>query len=51
MKFWNVNWNENYFGPFNTVAVDPKTGTLFIGVGGPNYHTARLGIDSDSTPL
>lgn len=47
----NVNWNENYFGPFNTAAVDPKTGTLFIGVGGPNYHNAAPGIDSDSTPF
>lgn len=47
----NVNWNENYFGPFNTAAVDPNTGTLFIGVGGPNYHNAAPGIDSDSTPF
>lgn len=47
----NVNWGENYFGPFNTAAVDPVTGTLFIAIGGPNYHNAAPGIDSPSTPF
>ncbi len=47
----NTNWGENFFGPFNTAAVDPQTGTLFIGIGGPNYHNAAPGIDSDTTPF
>ncbi len=47
----NKNWGENYFGPFNTAAVDPKTGTLFIGIGGPNYHGPAPGIDSKTTPF
>lgn len=47
----NTNWGENFFGPFNTAAVDPLTGTLFIGIGGPNYHNAAPGIDSDTTPF
>jgi len=47
----NRTWGENYFGPFNTAAVDPDTGTLFIGIGGPNYHGIAPGIDSKTTPF
>jgi outer membrane protein assembly factor BamB len=47
----NANLGENYFGPFNTAAVDPQSGTLFVGIGGPNYHNAAPGIDSESTPF
>ncbi len=50
-KVSNANWGENYFGPFNTAAVDPVTGTLFIGIGGPNYHNAAPGIDYNTTPF
>ncbi|MBI1332905.1 MAG: hypothetical protein GC165_08495 [Armatimonadetes bacterium] len=47
----NQNWGENYFGPFNTAAVHPPSGTLFIGIGGPNYHLQGPGIDSETTPF
>ena len=47
----NVTWGENYFGPFNTAAVDPNTGTVFVGIGGPNYHGIAPGIDSTTTPF
>jgi outer membrane protein assembly factor BamB len=47
----NANGGENYFGPFNTAAVDPNTGTLFIAIGGPNYHAPAPGIDSTTTPF
>ncbi|MDF1698271.1 MAG: hypothetical protein P1U56_20650 [Saprospiraceae bacterium] len=47
----NKNWGENYFGPFNTAAVDPNTGILFVGIGGPNYHGFAPGIDSKTTPF
>lgn len=47
----NANFGENYFGPFNTAAVDPVSGTLFVALGGPNYHLQGPGIDSDTTPF
>lgn len=47
----NITWGENYFGPFNTAAADPVTGTLFIGMGGPNYHGTAPSIDSTTTPF
>lgn len=47
----NVTWGENYSGPFNTAAVDPTTGKIFIGIGGPNYHSASPGIDYPNTPF
>ena len=47
----DANWGENYFGPFNTAAVDPTTGNVFIGIGGPNYHGIAPGIDSKTTPF
>jgi len=47
----NINGGENYFGPFNTAAIDPQTGTLFIGMGGPNYHFPGPGIDFNTTPF
>jgi glucose dehydrogenase len=47
----NENWGENYSGPFNTAAFDPRTGTVFVGIGGPNYHSASPGIDYLNTPF
>lgn len=47
----NANYGENYFGPFNTAAIHPPTGRLFVGIGGPNYHNQAPGIDSNSTPF
>lgn len=50
---------ENYSGAFNTAAYHPGSQDsppsisprLFVALGGPNYHTASPGIDSDSTPF
>jgi glucose dehydrogenase len=47
----NATWGENYSGPFNTAAVDRSTGKVFIGIGGPNYHSASPGIDYKNTPF
>ncbi|MFT7603837.1 MAG: outer membrane protein assembly factor BamB [Saprospiraceae bacterium] len=47
----NENKNENYFGPFNTAAVHPPSKTLFVGIGGPNYHLPAPGIDYNTTPF
>jgi glucose dehydrogenase len=51
----DVTPGENYSGPFNTAAIYPGSdgisARLFIGMGGPNYHAASPGIDSDSTPF
>jgi hypothetical protein len=47
----NKTWGENYSGPFNTAAFDSNTGKVFIGIGGPNYHSASPGIDYDNTPF
>ena len=47
----NANKNENYFGPFNTAAVHPPSKTLFVGIGGPNYHLPAPGIDFNTTPF
>jgi outer membrane protein assembly factor BamB len=50
---------ENYSGVFNTAAVhpgsndDPQTipSRIFVGMGGPNYHSASPGIDYQNTPF
>jgi outer membrane protein assembly factor BamB len=42
---------ENYSGIYSTAAVDPRTGRLFVGVGGNNYHAVAPGIDTESTPF
>ncbi len=47
----NTNDGENYFGPFNTAAIHPPSKSLFIGIGGPNYHLAGPGIDHNTTPF
>jgi len=47
----NNNWGENYYGTFNTAAFDPKTGFIFVGIGGPNYHNQAPGIDYNTTPF
>jgi outer membrane protein assembly factor BamB len=49
--FSNVNWAENYSGVFGAAAVDPANGLIFVGLGGPNYHSASPGIDYQSTPF
>lgn len=51
--------NENFSGVFNTPALYPGSDDspqtisprLFIGMGGPNYHSASPGIDYESTPF
>jgi hypothetical protein len=35
---------ENYSGVFGAPAVDPANGIIFVGMGGPNYHSASPGI-------
>lgn len=55
----NQTPGENYSGPFNTAALYPGSADqpqtisprLFIGMGGPNYHSASPGIDYQSTPF
>jgi outer membrane protein assembly factor BamB len=55
----NVVPNENYSGVFNTAAIypgsndDPQTISprIFLGMGGPNYHSQSPGIDYNSTPF
>jgi outer membrane protein assembly factor BamB len=55
----NATPGENYSGVFNTAALYPGSGDrpqtisprLFIGMGGPNYHSASPGIDFESTPF
>jgi len=47
----NTNKAENYMGSYSTAAVDPATGTIFVGVGGNNYHNTAAGIDSETTPF
>jgi outer membrane protein assembly factor BamB len=51
---------ENYSGAFNTAAYHPGsqdsppgsiTPRLFVAIGGPNYHSASPGIDSETTPF
>ncbi len=46
---------ENFSGAFNTAAFRPGSdgipARIFVGVGGPNYHSASPGIDADSTPF
>jgi outer membrane protein assembly factor BamB len=42
---------ENFSGTYSTAAVDPVTGTIFMGVGGNNYHTVGPGIDYQTTPF
>lgn len=42
---------ENYSGVFGAPAVDPANGIIFVGMGGPNYHSASPGIDYQSTPF
>jgi outer membrane protein assembly factor BamB len=51
--------NENYSGVFNTPAVYPGSDDnpqtisprVFLGMGGPNYHSQAPGIDYNSTPF
>ena len=45
------NQNENYHGAFGCPAIDPVTNTLFVALGGPNYHQPAPGLDSQTTPF
>lgn len=55
----NSTPGENFSGVFNTSAHFPGSDdspqtippTLFTSIGGPNYHNASSGIDSESTPF
>lgn len=47
----NATSGENYSGMFGTAAIHPGKQLLFIGIGGPNYHSVSPGIDSDTTPF
>ena len=47
----NATQGENYSGPFVTAAIHPDKNLLFIGIGGPNYHSVSPGIDYESTPF
>jgi outer membrane protein assembly factor BamB len=51
--------NENFSGVFNTPAVYPGSNDspqtisprIFLGIGGPNYHSQSPGIDYETTPF
>lgn len=55
----NVVPNENFSGVFNTPAVYPGSKDspqtisprVFLGIGGPNYHSQSPGIDYETTPF
>ena len=55
----NATIAENYSGTFGTGAfypgpaqdTYPSSQRLFIGIGGPNYHSASPGIDYETTPF
>ncbi len=47
----NEEDQENYSGTYSTPAVNPTLGTLYIGVGGNNYHNVQAGIDYTTTPF
>jgi outer membrane protein assembly factor BamB len=42
---------ENYSGIYSTAAVHPPSGTIFVGIGGNNYHSVAPGIDTATTPF
>jgi outer membrane protein assembly factor BamB len=42
---------ENFSGAFGAPAVDTANGIIFVGLGGPNYHSSGPGIDYQSTPF
>jgi outer membrane protein assembly factor BamB len=42
---------ENYCGTYSTGAWHAELQTLFVGLGGNNYHPLAPGIDSDTTPF
>lgn len=42
---------ENYSGTYSTAAWHAGLQTLFVGLGGNNYHPLAPGIDSDTTPF
>ena len=47
----NVTVAENFSGTFGTAAIQPDLNILFVGIGGPNYHSASPGIDFETTPF
>jgi outer membrane protein assembly factor BamB len=47
----NATNAENFHGTYSTAAICTPQQTLFIGLGGNNYHFVASGIDSASTPF
>jgi outer membrane protein assembly factor BamB len=47
----DTTWNENYSGVFGAPAVDTVNGLIYVGIGGPNYHSVSPGIDFNTTPF
>lgn len=47
----NVNPGENFSGVFGVGAVHPDSGTIFVSIGGPNYHNVSAGLDTPTTPF
>ena len=45
------NQGENYCGTYSTAAYHPGLDTLFVGLGGNNYHPLAPGIDTPTTPF
>jgi outer membrane protein assembly factor BamB len=47
----NKNQGENYCGTYSTAAYHAASDTLFVGLGGNNYHPLAPGIDTNTTPF
>lgn len=47
----NQNQGENYCGTYSTGAFHAGLQTLFVGLGGNNYHPLAPGIDTPTTPF
>lgn len=47
----NATPQENFYGTYSTPAVCTAQNTLYIGVGGNNYHNVAAGIDCTTTPF
>jgi outer membrane protein assembly factor BamB len=42
---------ENFSGIFSTPALHAESGSIYVGLGGPNYHDVHSGIDNSTTPF
>jgi outer membrane protein assembly factor BamB len=47
----NRNQGENYCGTYSTGAFHADLQTMFVGLGGNNYHPLSPGIDTPTTPF